>query len=189
MKIIKVLIICLFLVTSSDVSSQTNNTPAFQYTGNEFSPGINKFVAKHNSLNLYMTNYLLERYPNWRDSLCNTTVGFIKFRISDSGKINDVSCSKTFRRFVSQVLKEALQKSEPYWVLPGKTQTKWILQPVMYNCHLCEEIPDDSRCETERMFVFDDSSMLDWQEFLILDPWLSSAVACDFDSPSAPDKN
>ncbi|MCZ8023741.1 MAG: hypothetical protein O9294_18430 [Cytophagales bacterium] len=157
-------------------NSQTKNIPTFSYTGNEFSPSVDKFIAKQNQLYLYITNYLSSNYSSLHTTLCNNGVTLLKFRIDRNGKLVEISVSKTTPPLLSQALKEALTKSEKYWKSSKKKGTKLLIQPIFYDYHSqCDLIKYDFYSLQGGIFEFDDNTKISNLDCVFFDPLLTSS--------------
>lgn len=174
--------IFLLLLASFNNYAQKVELPSFKYTGEEFSQKVNKFIAKHNKLHVYISNYISKNYFHLHTSLCNTGIALLKFRINTSGEITEMAVSKTTPFPLSQALKEALMASAKYWH-PIKTEnSKLLIQPFLYNYHSeCKEMQYDFYSLNGGIFEFDDDIKVSNLECIILNPLVTSSNVEEFD--------
>lgn len=162
--------------------AQTDEIPSFEYTGNEFSSEVDKFISKNNQVYLYISNYISKNYFHLNTTLCSKGVGLLKFRISETGEIKEIAVSKTTPLSLSQALKEALMASARYWH-PIKTKdSKLLIQPFLYDYHSqCKEMQYDFYSLNGGIFEFDDDIKVSNFECIILNPLVTSAGVEEYD--------
>ena len=184
MKLKSGLLFILILYHSTTMLGQSIN-PGFNYNGDDFSPKLNAFVTKRNTPGCYIGNYFHKNFFHLYDSLCNQGAGLVRFRFNESGKLIDLSCSKTFPRILNQALKTAVLASEKYWVISGiESYSKWIVLPVIYDYHvICDDnrqsIKHDTYDDSGGMFRFEDNTVVKDLECMLLEPMLISTGILD----------
>ena len=124
----------LVLICSILMASCSNaQIPVFKYSGNEFSPELNKFITHHgNNVSLYVANVLAKDHREFHNSLCNTGVVFVRFKISPNG-VSDIVCTKSSSDIILSALKDAIRATEKYWVTERGAKEQLFVLPFIYD--------------------------------------------------------
>ncbi len=144
----------------------------FDYDGNEFTPGIDKFIRQdgHGTLNIYVANYIARELKLYSDTVCETGIALVKFKLTGKDGVTDVACTKYTPPALAKVYKEAVQKSSKYWRVTRDIDMYYVL-PVHYNYKTrCGELIENKKGQhwNEIIFYFDDGTSLEETTCVIL---------------------
>lgn len=145
--------------------------PTFKYTGNEFRPGINKFISHNQKVGLYIANYFIAKDLNYHEKLCNSGIGYVKFKVGPNG-VSEIACTMNSPEILRDGLKEGVKASEKYWVVSEQSEVKLFLLPIMYDYRKsgCTDQTQLRDSFSKKLNEFDDGTQTHNSNYFILDP-------------------
>lgn len=135
MKIAFVVISFSSVLMMSSYGQDSLSHAKFDYTGDEFSPKMNKHVKRfQNTLGGYfgMISVKNEKFTALRVNACEIGIAMIKFKVTEDGLLTELACTRTTPPALAEVFKEIVALSAKYWKAHGDKNLYYIF-PIHYN--------------------------------------------------------